>query len=692
MTTEIGTDIATKFRAGKRVIPVSLYVTDKRVFIKFPFNRKLLEEVKALEDSYWHGRIDPETKKMGPKIWSVANTPHNVFQLKYFQSGFANAPFTSPYQWYDKTLVQHPWGQRYNKLHKTLLDPYEHQKHLADHALCYKHVLWAADMGVGKTLSAIMVMEKSGVSPWWWLGPKSALRAVELEFDIWGVKNKPEKMLTYAGLVSIMDSWQDGMVAPMGVVFDESSKIKNSSAQRSRAAMALANGIRADHGENGYIIAMTGTPAPRSPTDWWHQCEVCCPGFLKEGSKIKFEKRLSIVVMEKDEAAGGSYPKRLAWLDNEKKCQVCGEFEEHPCHDLAGDVFDVENLHLYKAAKNEVKFLAERMKGLVLVKTKSECLDLPEKRYQILNCQPSKNTLRAARLLLKTCETTISALTLLRELSDGFQYVKTPTGKETCSLCHGKKEILGYRRKLDWDNESKNPDPNFYAVETVKDGEYEQATIKCPSCKGTGEVIVYSRTTKFIPCPKDTIVLDQLEQHTDIGRLVIYGGFEGSVDRCIKLCHKEQWSTIRCDGRGWQGSLPDGELFGDSANYLKIFQYPDYRETYPRVVFIGQPGAGGMGLTLTASPTMIYYSNTFNGGDRQQSEDRIHRPGADVNRGVTIIDCFHLPTDSYVLRNLSKKRWMQDLSLDRIDTDLAKFEETACEDDSFQSYIYQELD
>jgi SNF2 family DNA or RNA helicase len=42
---------------------------------------------------------------------------------------------------------------------------------------------------------------------------------------------------------------------------------------------------------------------------------------------------------------------------------------------------------------------------------------------------------------------------------------------------------------------------------------------------------------------------------------------------------------------------------------------------------IGQQRAGGLGLTLTKAKVMCYISNTFSLIDRQQSEDRIHRPG-----------------------------------------------------------------
>lgn len=52
--------------------------------------------------------------------------------------------------------------------------------------------------------------------------------------------------------------------------------------------------------------------------------------------------------------------------------------------------------------------------------------------------------------------------------------------------------------------------------------------------------------------------------------------------------------------------------------------------------FIGQPQAGGIGLTLTAAETAIYYSNDYNYENRVQSEDRCHRIG--TTNHVTYID------------------------------------------------------
>lgn len=71
-------------------------------------------------------------------------------------------------------------------------------------------------------------------------------------------------------------------------------------------------------------------------------------------------------------------------------------------------------------------------------------------------------------------------------------------------------------------------------------------------------------------------------------------------------------------------------------------------------VFIGQPQSGGIGLTLTAAETVIYYSNDFNLETRLQSEDRAHRIG--TKRHVVYIDLIAQDTiDETIARSLQAK-------------------------------------
>jgi hypothetical protein len=121
------------------------------------------------------------------------------------------------------------------------------------------------------------------------------------------------------------------------------------------------------------------------------------------------------------------------------------------------------------------------------------------------------------------------------------------------------------------------------------------------------------------------------------------------------------WQHIKADGKGWSTTV--GSVRG-GKDMLKMFQ--EKEKSVERLAFIGQPGAAGMGLNLTASPSIVFYSNDFNGDSRIQAIERIHRPGMDINRGATIYDLIHLPTDQYVLDNLDKKVKLQGITLGRM--------------------------
>jgi len=115
------------------------------------------------------------------------------------------------------------------------------------------------------------------------------------------------------------------------VVFDECSKIKNANAKRSKFAMEIAEKIRTKHNEKGIVILMSGTPAPRNPTDWYSITEVACPGFLKEGDIYKFRDRLGCIE-QREGLAGQKYPHLKTWFDRPGLCQKCGEPEDSENH------------------------------------------------------------------------------------------------------------------------------------------------------------------------------------------------------------------------------------------------------------------------------------------------------------------------------------------------------------------------
>ncbi len=501
----------------------------------------------------------------------------------------------------------------------------------------------------GKTLSAIELMEKSGHKDWWWAGPKSALKAVEREFHKWGLSSEIKlELMTYDKLRSVMKGWKDGDIPPPGLILDESSRLKSPHAQRTTAAQNLADSIRATWGSDGFVIEMSGTPSPKSPVDWWAQAEIACPGFLREGSAKAFEFRLGIFA-EKETMQGKHY-QRITWLDDAAKCNVCGQLDDDERHIVE---CMHEDYHDFAPSKNEVEYLAERLKGLTLV-LQEDVLDLPEKQYRTIFLKPSATITRVAKALMKVAPSVITGLTWLRELSDGFQYQDKEDGVTKCPVCEdGKTNVW-----VDPEDETRT----FEMIDML-DADYvatlEKRRVACPRCGGTKEIPKIVRTAKEVPCPKDDAIRQLLEENEEQGRLVIFAGFKGSIDRVTALCLQQKWAVVRVDGRGWKVFDLDGKPIHqqDPLDY-----WADLSDN-TRVAFVAHPQSGGLGLTLTESRMAVFYSNDYNPESRTQAEGRIHRMGTNVNKGATIVDLIHLPTDEKVRDVLQDNRRLELLTL-----------------------------
>ncbi|MEA1999823.1 MAG: hypothetical protein U9N61_10960 [Euryarchaeota archaeon] len=615
-----------KMRAGEFRVPVVIRPENGRLFFQFGFNRPLMAEIKAMKGARWHGFDDTDPKKE----WSVSDCGRNRFQIAYLRG-------QDPYTHYNKPLLN-------ITPNRDVL--YEHQVEMVQHGLTRRQCILACEMRTGKTLAAIEIMEQSGLVDWVWVGPKSSLPEIQLQFEEWDAKIKP-RFMTYDRFR--IDVQEGTFVIPNGIIFDESTKLKNRTSQRSQAAEFIAEEMRAKN-TACFIIEMSGAPAPKSPIDWWHQCEVVCPGFLREGDDAKFKKRLALIE-EKESFTGGTYPELVTWFDNEKKCAICGKFrDEHFDDDLT------PKDHPFEPSKNEVSYLYQRMQGLVLVKFRKDCLDLPETQYRTIRVEPTESTKRAANLILKTSPRTVTALMLSRELSDGFQYKEEVNGTETCPLCKGSKVSLEWYDPEDPDNDVND--------EAIQSGRCEQREEPCSKCKGGGETPKLIRIAKEVPCPKEQVLIDLLDEHEPVGRFVVYAGFQASVDRCVKIALRYQWDVIRIDGRGWaySPSVEQMDVPESNKEMLKRFQSKDGR----KIVIVAQPGAAGMGLTLTASPSVFFYSNSFNAEDRIQAAERIQGIGMDLNRGATVIDVVHLDIDQYVLDNLAKKLDLLNLTMGKL--------------------------
>jgi SNF2 family DNA or RNA helicase len=630
-------------------VPVTLRYVDGRIeFVKSPFALK--SEIKAMAGSRWHGYIEGDKRK----IWSVADCPRNRFQLGYLEG-------KDVYEWFDRDLVRHEYRRP--------LMP--HQRDMADAGLTYHFQIWAAEMGCGKTLSAQEVMERSGAGFWYWVGPKTSLPNIRREFRKWNMDPAIlVEMMTYEALVRKVDDWKDGDQLPQGVIFDESSKLKTPTAQRSKAAQSLADMIRAEYGFDGYVILMSGTPSPKSPINWWSQAEIAWPGFLREGSVKALEQRLAFMADKQFDA--GVFKKRIGWKDDESKCGICGETEIEGPHELDG-ITDPDDYHEFVPSKNEVAYMYERFSGLVIIKHKKDCLALPEKRYRKIVCKPTASTLRVAQAIAASAPNVVTGMTLLRELSDGFQYREVKDGKTKCPHCP---ESCGTVHE--W-FDPEDEDRTFRAIDMLDEtlvSRLEKREVDCPRCAGSGEVDRMKRIVREVPCPKTKALKGLLEENEEVGRIVIFAGFTGSVDRVTGICRKDGWDVVRCDGRGFQVTTHDGQVVSD----VDPLDYWSDLENNPRVAFVAHPESGGMSLTLVEARTAVYWSNSFKPEYRAQSEDRIHRKGLDENLGCTIVDLIHLPTDERVLEVIRENRRLEKMTMGDFSDALA--EEAAGEDET----------
>ena len=97
---------------------------------------------------------------------------------------------------------------------------------------------------------------------------------------------------------------------------------------------------------------------------------------------------------------------------------------------------------------------------------------------------------------------------------------------------------------------------------------------------------------------------------------------------------------------------------------LNFYGYVTVKDTHDRVdafqknkdvrFFVANPATGGIGLTLTAANTVVYFSNNFNLEERVQSEDRAHRKGQ--KKVVNYIDLICAKTiDVYIKHALTNK-------------------------------------
>jgi SNF2 family DNA or RNA helicase len=120
---------------------------------------------------------------------------------------------------------------------------------------------------------------------------------------------------------------------------------------------------------------------------------------------------------------------------------------------------------------------------------------------------------------------------------------------------------------------------------------------------------------KVMDNPRNQVLMESVEDASD-GGIIIWAPHRDKIDQIME-CLREGYEAdqiVRFDGAvGKDERMRGVDLFSDGKAKF----------------FVGNPKAGGTGLTLNWGKTTYYYSDSFNLEDRLQSEDRNHRIGQD---------------------------------------------------------------
>mgnify|MGYP003132529772 CR=1 FL=1 len=238
---------------------------------------------------------------------------------------------------------------------------------------------------------------------------------------------------------------------------------------------------------------------------------------------------------------------------------------------------------------------------------KKDVLDLPDKVYQTRLVEPSTAQKKAIKELGDIMETTVDDITLEVEtiLERMTRYQQIAGGNFPYPIIDPKTELITYKTKP---MPGKNP-----KLEELKSVIEETG----------GKVVIWAR---FIP--EMEVIETALKKAYGFHSTVTYRGGMSTEERQIVMVK-----------------------FQDPNDSVRFF--------------VVNQQTGSMGLTLTASHTVIFYSNSFSYEDRVQAEDRNHRIG--TKHAVDYIDLtLNHKVDQMIIEALAKKKGMAEYVTEEI--------------------------
>lgn len=344
-------------------------------------------------------------------------------------------------------------------------------------------------------------------------------------------------------------------------VIDESSRIKNPNAVRTKQIMRLQHLAP-------YRRISTGTPVTNAPVDVFAQFEFLDSGLLGTTSYRSFVAEYADLVDFKD-VTHEDFHRNAAMLKRNPKLAFAQVVEKN-----------TDGTPRWRNLDKLQRLLAPHSFRVL----KRDCLDLPEKIYQqiyfdLAPAQQAAYKLMAqeARLVLEddtvVAVAKLAAIVKLQQITSGFVM------------------------------------------------------------KPKGEGLLYVSEDN----PRLDALLELMEDVQ--GKVIVWARFKEELRAVAEALRKAGRNVVE-----YHGDVADK----DREAAVDDFQHGDAD------TFVGQPQSGGIGLTLTAAETTVYYSNDYNSETRKQSEDRAHRIG--TRNPVVYIDLTATDTiDENIVRALQNK-------------------------------------
>ena len=276
-----------RFTVNRKTPARSVYLHDDWIFMKFPYERVMINAVKKLPQVTW------DTKDKAWKV-PVASARSAIEWAERFllpvddEIKVAADVATDALNLLVSASRSVDADIEVAGLQGVLL-PY--QRAGVQYASKAKRTFIADEMGLGKTIQAIATVEYSHLTqaayPVVIVCPPSLVLNWKAEYEKWlptrkvvtivNRKSFPEE--NYDVLIvgySNISHWEKELLNSKSYVFDESHYCKTPTAQRAKSAIKLSKSA----GKDGVVLCLTGTPVTNRPAEYASQLEIL--GKLKE--------------------------------------------------------------------------------------------------------------------------------------------------------------------------------------------------------------------------------------------------------------------------------------------------------------------------------------------------------------------------------------------------------------------------